>query len=223
MAWNNWGLLLEKIAGMELEPNKRIQLLEQAEEKYRNSTQCKPNDETASTGKSSPFKLMGEYFHTTQDHSKGDVFAWYYWGNLLQKKADAEIDTLKKSKLLQQVVEKYSNVTKINLAFLPAWHHLCKIYLQQAQYAADMERKHLLQRAKAAGQWVSNSGDPSSLYDLACCEALLNNVNACIQRLEEAHDRGTLPSREYIEQDINLASARATSEFNEFLKKTFSE
>jgi hypothetical protein len=79
-----------------------------------------------------------------------------------------------------------------------------------------MERKVSLIAAKSAAQKAKSLLGKAS-YNLACIHALLGEKDKALDELEACDKDGTLPSREELHEDCDLASLRKTKRFKALL------
>jgi tetratricopeptide (TPR) repeat protein len=136
--------------------------------------------------------------------------ALFNWGTVLQELAKLQGDVelfkacfVKYDAALKIKPDMYEALNNWGNALLTAWN-----LTKDAQYLE--QATEVINRAEAL--------KPDKCYNGACLASIKNDENDCKERLFRAKAAKTLPSRQHLEEDEDLANMRDKPWFQEFLK-----
>ena len=142
------------------------------------------------------------------------------WGSALDQQAQ-RAEGEEAQRLWRQAGEKYAEALRIkpdDHEVLNNWGLMC---LTQCHRAAGVERERLLDAAEAKLKMAYALAPADTAYNLACLAAIRGIEEEANARLKEALAAGTLPDREHLVEDPDLASIRDAAWFRNFLDESF--
>jgi Tfp pilus assembly protein PilF len=236
-AFYNWGNALADQA----EPktgDEADRLFAQAGEKYAAALAIKPDIPEALYGWGSV--LLAQAMTKTGDEAdrlfaqaaekygaalaiKPDMHeALYNWGGALLAQAKTKTGDEAES-LFAQAGEKYAAALAIKPDMDEALNNWGYALLAQAKTKMREEADRLLAQGAEKFGRVEEISPGGSAFNLACVAALIGDEDGCLKWLEKSNEARTLPDREHLLTDEDLASVRECQWFKNFLKDAYPE
>ena len=144
--------------------------------------------------------------------------ALYNWGFALfhqaQKKTGDEAAVL-----FQEAIDKFAFCLLINPNYLAAAIDSGVAYMDYARLKKAMPHDKLYEAAKGQFERANSIQAGTASYNLACIYGLRGNKEACLQALELARSKATLPNQADILADLDMASVIEQDWFVAFLEE----
>ncbi len=144
--------------------------------------------------------------------------ALYHWGFALLHHAKIKTD-IEAFKLLEEAIAKFSFCLLLNPSYLGAAINGGVACMDLARLIAVDSDDALYEQARTYFEKANAIQAGSASYNLACIYGLRNEEQACLQALENAKNKGSLPDAEEIMNDPDLDNVKDQPWFIEFIEK----
>lgn len=160
-------------------------------------------------------------YHDYADVLVGDPLrsdALYHWGFALlhQAKTKTDIDAFK---LLEESIAKFSFCLLLNPSYLGAAINGGVACMDLARLIAVDSDDALYEQAKTYFEQANAIQAGSASYNLACIYGLRDEGEACLQALENAKNKGSLPDAQEIMNDPDLDNVKNQPWFIAFMEE----
>lgn len=160
-------------------------------------------------------------YHDYADVLVGDPLrsdALYHWGFALLHHAKTKTD-IEAFKLLEEAIAKFSFCLLLNPSYLGAAINGGVACMDLARLIAVDSDDALYEQARTYFEKANAIQAGSASYNLACIYGLRNEEEACLQALENAQNKGSLPDAEEIMNDPDLDNVKDQPWFIGFIEK----
>lgn len=160
-------------------------------------------------------------YHDYADVLVGDPLrsdALYHWGFALLHHAKTKTD-IEAFKLFEEAIAKFSFCLLLNPSYLGAAINGGVACMDLARLIAVESDDELYEQAKRYFEKANAIQAGSASYNLACIYGLRNEEEACLQALENAKNKGSLPDAEEIMNDPDLDNVKEQPWFIGFIEK----
>ena len=135
----------------------------------------------------------------------------YNWGNALSHLADLKNEPL----LFEQTIEKFEQVLEFkpndDKTFRSLGNALIGYWRLTSDKSILFKARKLLERSLKI--------NPDDVYNLACLEAIEDNLDKCRTHLEHCAKMGTIPDRDHLVADADLEKVREEDWFKKLVEK----
>lgn len=144
--------------------------------------------------------------------------ALYHWGFALLHHAKTKTD-IEAFKLFEEAIAKFSFCLLLNPSYLGAAINGGVACMDLARLIAVDSDDELYEQARRYFEKANAIQAGSASYNLACIYGLRNEEQACLQALEDARNKASLPDAEEIMNDPDLDNVKEQPWFIEFIEK----
>lgn len=144
--------------------------------------------------------------------------ALYHWGFALLHHAKTKTD-IDAFKLFEEAIAKFSFCLLLNPSYLGAAINGGVACMDLARLIAVESDDELYEQAGRYFEKANAIQAGSASYNLACIYGLRNEEQACLQALENAKNKASLPDAEEIMNDPDLDNVKEQPWFIEFIEK----
>ena len=144
--------------------------------------------------------------------------ALYNWGFALFHQAQTKTGD-EAAALFQEAIDKFAFCLLINPNYLAAAIDSGVAYMDYARLKKAMPHDKLYEAAKTQFERANSIQAGTASYNLACLYGLRGNKDACLEALELARSKATLPNQADILADLDMASVVGQDWFAAFLEE----
>ncbi|MDD2760508.1 MAG: hypothetical protein PHH11_09490 [Methylomonas sp.] len=144
--------------------------------------------------------------------------ALYHWGFALlhEARADSSIDAAIEK--YEDAISKFSFCLLTNPNYLGAAIDGGVAFMELARLSPDEGKSGLYGLAEDFFEKANKIQKDSAAYNLACIYALRGDQDACLQALQQAKERGSLPDIGNILEDVDLDNVKQAQWFVDFME-----